>query len=66
MLVSNYTLCVFLTNYNNIALPQEYNPRHYRIRCQGYILNLVASAFLQVTDPTQINNNNTNITQLEE
>jgi len=66
LLVSNYTLCVFLTNYNNIALPQEYNPRHYRIRCQGHILNLVASAFLQVTDPTQIDDNNTNITQLEE
>jgi hypothetical protein len=48
-----------------IALPQEYNPRHYRIRCQGHILNLVANAFLQVTDPTQIDNN-TNITQLEE
>ena len=52
------------TNYSNIALPQEYNPCHYRIRCQGHILNLVASAFLQVTDPTQIDDN-TNITQLE-
>jgi hypothetical protein len=49
-----------------IALPQEYNPRHYRIRCQGHILNLVASAFLQVTDVTQIDDNNTNITELEE
>jgi hypothetical protein len=47
-------------------MPQEYNPRHHRIRCQGHILNLVASAFLQVTDLTQIDNNNTNITQLEE
>lgn len=56
----------FLTN-SNIALPQEYNPRHYRIRCQGHILNLVANAFLQVTDPNQIDNsNNVNITQLEQ
>lgn len=55
-----------LTNFDK-ALPQEYNPRHYRIRCQGHILNLVANAFLQVTDPNQIDNNNdVNITQLEQ
>jgi hypothetical protein len=56
---------MFLTN-SNIALPQEYSPRHHRIRCQGHILNLVANAFLQVTDPNQIDDNNINITQLEE
>lgn len=38
----------------DIELPQEYNAKHYRIRCQGHIINLATNAFLTVTDPNNI------------
>lgn len=49
-----------------IAIPQEYQPRHHRIRCQGHILNLATNAFLSVSDVDQIDGDNTNMQQLKD
>jgi hypothetical protein len=49
-----------------IAIPQEYQPRHHRIRCQGHILNLATHAFLSVSEHDQIDDNETRTQQLKD
>jgi hypothetical protein len=58
--LANYILLII------IAIPQEYQPRHHRIRCQGHILNLATNAFLSVSDIDQIDDDNTNMQQLKD
>ena len=42
-----------------LELPQEYNPRHNRIRCFGHIINLTVKAFLNVSDSDNLDDNTT-------